>query len=125
MRTAGSASRTPSAGEHQHGDRSHRGRRDRQLAPGDGGELGGVQPPAALEALPERVGVHVGDPEDENRDADEHCEIPRIRVGAARAGRHGRHHDDRAVDRARDGAAAPEGDPLNGVTLAHTADVRA
>ena len=102
-------------------DRRPRGRGNRPLAPGDGAHLGPVEPPAPLDALREHMGVQVRDPEDQHGHRDDDREPPGVRVVALVAGRHGGHHDDRAVDRPGDPAGGPE-EQAPGSSLLHRRD---
>ena len=109
--------------EDEHGDRSQRRQRNRKLVTGDIGELGDVQPPAALQALREHVRIHVREPEHEHRAARENRKPRGVRVLAARPRGDGRHHDDRPVDRSGDGSAAADQEALEGVADGHVGDV--
>jgi len=94
--------------EHEGQGRKDSRQQDRDLPPGDRGELRHVETSPESDALSEPVRVDVRAPEDERRRGDDRDEPPRfVLEGRPTRGQRG-HDDDRPVDGACDRARRPE-----------------
>jgi hypothetical protein len=113
------AAKEPHGAEREHRRRGNRGQRDRKLSPCDRAELCGVKASADLEALPEAVGIHMCNPEDEHGGDDDRGQVPEVVLEGLPSGRQGGKDDDRSVDSSRDASPGSEDKPRQRLSSAH------